>query len=85
MKTIELPARYSYKHTLNHISENLWLLKVDPKSTGTYRVIGFDGENKIGNLVYAIDPEGGPFIAVGSEIEGKIVKSITINGIIELE
>lgn len=85
METIKLNARYGYKHTLNHITKNLWQLNFDPKSTGTYRLIGFDGENTIGNLVYAIDPEGGPFIAVGSEIDDKIVKSITINGIIELE
>ena len=32
-----------------------------------------------------IDPAGGPFIAVGSEIEGHVVKAIHKGGIVEFE
>lgn len=82
---IKLKARYGYTHQLKHIGENLWQLETDPKSNGTYRCLGFEGEKEIGPLISAIDPEGGPYICIGSEIDGKIVKSITKNGIIELE
>lgn len=34
---------------------------------------------------YFIDPSGGPFITIGSEIEGHIVKAIFIDGTIEFE
>lgn len=85
METIELPARYGYNHKLEHVKDDLYVLKLDPKSCGTYRVIGFENESKIGNLVSAIDPEGGPYIYVGMNIGGRIVKSITINGLIELK
>lgn len=82
---IYLPARYGYKHLLKHIGRNLWLFESDSKSSGTYRLIGFDGESEIGQKVYAFDPEGGPFLSVGSKIEGKVIKSISRTGIFELE
>ncbi len=84
MESIILKARYGYKHKLNHIKDNLWVFDPDPKSYGTYRVIGFEGQDKIGNLVYALDPDGGPFMAVGNKIENYTIKSITRNGIFEL-
>ena len=85
MKKIKICGRYGYVHTLEHIKDNWWLFKCDPKSTGGCRYIGFEGEEKINyNNLYAFDPEGGPFIAVGSKIDGKTVKSITGNGIFEL-
>lgn len=76
---IKIPARYGYVHTLTHISENLWSLDPDPRSSGYFRIIG-----DIGN-VKAIDPDGGPFLSVGDKIEGKTIKSITMNGLLELE
>jgi hypothetical protein len=84
MKTIQLNARYGYIHSLNHIGNDLWIFQSDPKSYGTYRVIGFEGEHEIGNYVYALDPEGGPFLSVGDKIKDYTIKSITQNGIFEL-
>lgn len=84
MKTIKLHARYGYVHTLEHIGDNLWLFKCDPKSAGYYQCIGFEGQKIDPTNLYAFDPDGGPFITVGSKIEDKTVKSITSNGIFEL-
>jgi len=85
MDRIELPARYGYKHCLKLIGNNLWVIEFDPKSTGTYRLIGFDGENQIRAHVYALDPEGGPFLTVGTKVGDKTIKSITCYGVFELE
>lgn len=82
---IELKARYGYVHQLKHIDGNLWKLEFDPKSGGYYRCIGFSGDEHVGPNISAIDPDGGPYIHIGYEIDGKIVKSITNDGIIELE
>ena len=81
---IKLPARYGYVHTLEHIGGDLWQFKSDPKSYGTYRVIGFEGQHEIGPNVYALDPDGGPFMSVGSEIDGYIIKTINTMGVFEL-
>lgn len=77
-KDIILPARYGYQHKLKYLSGNLWVLEPDSKSSGMYRIIGSPDD------IHAIDPDGGPFISIDTNIEGKTVKSITINGIIEL-
>jgi len=76
---IILLARYGYKHYLKHIQDNLWTLECDPKSSGYFRIIGDPG-----NIV-AIDPDGGPFLSVGDQISDYHIKSITINGLLELE
>ena len=81
---IKLHARYGYKHQLTKIGGNFWRLDIDPKSSGTYRLIGFEGK-PIQAHVSAIDPDGGPFISVGDVIDNKKVKSIAVNGILELE
>lgn len=81
MKTIKIPARYGYVHKLEHIGNNLWLFKTDPNSGKYYRLIGFEGVGK----VKAYDPDGGPYLSVGSTINNYIIKSITTNGIFELE
>lgn len=82
--TIYLPARYGLKHMLKPLGNNLWQIEFDKKSTGTYRLIGFEGEHGVGNNVSALDPEGGPFLSVGSTINGYTIKSIMSNGIFEL-
>lgn len=79
---IKLPARYGYVHQLKHIINNLWLFEPDPKSAGYYRLIG--DEHGMNNIT-AFDPDGGPFMRVGSKIENKIIKSISHSGIFELE
>lgn len=78
MRTIQLKARYEYVHSLVHIGNDLWIIAFDPKSTGTYRIIGEPGN------IQALDPEGGPFLSVGDKINGYTIKSITSNGIFEL-
>lgn len=85
METIKLNGRYGYVHTLTNIENNLWRFDCDPESTGTFRIIGFEGEHEIGNNVSAFDPEGGPFMSIGDKIEDYTIKSITSNGIFELE
>lgn len=82
---IKIPGRYGYMHQLKHIDGNLWQFEADPKSTGTYRVIGFEGEYHVGINCFAFDPEGGPYMSVGGKIGNKIIKSIQSNGIFELE
>ena len=84
-EVIKLPARYGLVHQLRCIGEKQYLLEFDKNSTGTYRLIGKEGEDKIGFYVHAIDPEGGPFISIGSKINNFTVKSITANGVIEFE
>lgn len=84
MDTIKIPARYGLCHTLEHVTGNLWQFKQDPRSSYGYRLIGFEGEQHIGFYVSALDPEGGPFMSVDSEIDGYIIKSITIVGLFEL-
>ena len=57
-------------------------LKFKLKTDYYYRV-GFKDDN-IEECTF-IDPAGGPFITVGSEIDGHIVKAIYGNGIIEFK
>lgn len=81
---IKIPARYGYVHKLEHIGDNLWQFKSDPNSGGYYRCIGFEGEHKVGPYIKAFDPDGGPFMSVGSTINGYTIKSITTSGVFEL-
>ena len=81
---ILLPARYHLVHKLKYIKDNLWQLEVDKSSGYSYRLIAFEGESKVGNFVAALDPEGGPFLRVGDQINNYVIKSITSNGIFEL-
>lgn len=57
-------------------------LKYKLKTDFSYRV-GI--ENNSEERYTFIDPAGGPFIAIGSEIEGHKVKAIYGDGIIEFE
>lgn len=84
-KVINLGGRYGYNHKLKHIEGNYWQFEADPKSCGTYRVIGFEGEYQIGIKCEAFDPEGGPYMSVGDTIGGKTIKSIHSDGVFELE
>jgi hypothetical protein len=79
MKEIILNARYGYKHALEYIADNLWQLKLDPKALQTWRVIG-----NYPNDIKAIDPDGGPFLSVGSKINEYTIKSIMPQGVLEL-
>lgn len=77
METIKLPNRYGLSVKLNYIGKNLWQLVLPENAI--YRIIGEP------NNIYAIDPSGGPFISIGYKIDGKIVTSISSNGILTLE
>ena len=57
-------------------------LKFKLETDYNYR-IGFKDDNM--EKCTFIDPAGGPFITVGSEIEGHVVKAIHKDGIIEFE
>lgn len=57
-------------------------LKYKLKTDFNYRV-GIENNNE--ERYTFIDPAGGPFIAIGSEIEGHKVKAIYEGGIIEFE
>ena len=74
MKTIKLPNRYGLSILLEYIKDNDWKLKIPPKNP--YRIIG-DNVN-----IRAVDPPGGPFIAVGDKIENKIVVNISNDGLL---
>lgn len=75
---IKLKSRYAHSdNRLVHIKDNIWKLE----TPYNYRLIMYSGQNHI----HAIDPEGGPMISVGSEIEGHKVKSISKTGIIKFE
>lgn len=62
---ILLPNRYGDKNYLEKIGGNEWKLIIDEKGSSCLRVIG----EPLGE-VNAIDPSGGPFMAVGDEITG---------------
>lgn len=79
METIKIPARYGYTHTLEHISDNLWSFKSDPKSAGYVRLIGNYPDD-----IKAFDPDGGPLLSVDSEIGGYTIKKIRPGGVFEL-
>ena len=85
MKTINLNSRYGNKHKLEQISGNCWKLVLDPEGPQVYRCIGFentDFSEKPPIKLKAIDPDGGPFLSVGSIVENYIITDIMSNGII---
>jgi hypothetical protein len=84
---IKLQARYGWKHKLEQISGDCWKLVLDPKGPQSYRCIGFEHTDfkQTPCKIYAIDPDGGPFLSVGSTIENYTIDSIMSNGIIWLK
>ena len=74
MKTIKLPNRYGLSILLEYIKDNDWKLKIPPKNP--YRIIGDNGN------IRAVDPPGGPFIAVGDKIENQFVVNISNDGLL---
>lgn len=81
MKTeIKLKSRGGINNKLVQLKDEP--LKFQLKTDFNYRV-GFNDEAK--DEYIFIDPAGGPFIAVGSEIDGHKVKAIHKGAIIEFE
>lgn len=79
-KKIQLKSRGGLDNKLVQVEGEP--LKFKLETDYNYR-IGFK-DNNIEECTF-IDPAGGPFITVGSEIEGHKVKAIYGNGIIEFE
>ena len=75
---IQLNSRYGIDNRLVQVEGEP--LKYKLKTDLNYRV-GFN-DNKEYTF---IDPAGGPFITIGSVIEGHKVKAIYENGVIEFE
>lgn len=79
MKKIKLNSRDGTNSTLIQTKEPL---KYKLETEYCYR-IGFKGDSM--KECSFIDPSGGPFITIGSIIEGHKVKTIYENGVIEFE
>lgn len=77
---IKLKSRGSIDNRLVQLEDNP--LKFKLKTKHNYR-IGFENDSK--EECTFIDPSGGPFIAVGSKIEGHTVKAIYKDGTVEFE
>lgn len=76
---IKLNSRYGFDNKLVQLEEGS--LKFKLKTDYNYRV-GFKDNPEECSF---IDPNGGPFIEIGNEIEGHKVKAIYSNGIVEFE
>lgn len=79
---IQLSSRYGENNILVRIGDENSLKYQLKTSIDTYR-IGIIEDNP--DEYSFIDPSGGPFITVGSEIEGHVVKAIHKGGIVEFE
>lgn len=78
MKDIKLGNRYTKYITLKNIGENEY--KFDLDKLHYMRYIYKDKKT-----VAAIDPEGGPYLAVGDTVNDKVITSISKDGVITLE
>ena len=77
-EVIKLESRYKdVDSKLVQVENNKYLLETNSE----YIRIDRD-DNKI---LYSIDPEGGPMISVGDTIQGKKIKSIKSQYVIEFE
>lgn len=79
-KEIQLNSRDNIDNRLIQLMGET--LKYRLSTEFNYRVGHIDGNTEEYTF---IDPAGGPFISVGSKIEGHIVKAIYKGGIIEFE
>lgn len=80
--TIELKGRNGELHKLVKQPDGKYKLECEGLA---YRV-GFPPDTTLDSREASfIDPSGGPFIQKGYEIEGYIVKSLTMDGYIEFE
>lgn len=78
MKDIQLRNRYTKFITLKNVGENEY--KFDLDKLHYLRYIYADV-----HTVLAVDPEGGPYLAVGDMVEGKKITNITKDGVITIE
>lgn len=80
---IKLRNRYGELVYLEHIGNNDYLLKGSEGAMSCFRVI-FEGNSH--SKIYAVDPSGGPFLAVGKTLEevNRTIISIRPGNIITL-
>ena len=78
MKKINLSNRYGYNFWLEHTSDDLWILKTTDESNLKYMRQIYNEDNSI----FAIDPSGGPFLSLGTEIDNYIIEEILQPGCI---
>jgi len=68
--------RYGDEYRFEKISDNTYTIKGDLKY---WRFGGKEGQNEIDiNDLGFVDPSGGPFISIGSKIEGRTITRISI-------
>ena len=72
METIHLYNRYGSDVKLSFVKDNLAILDVPEEEAGWVRV----GLIENSTDYKFIDPSGGPFISVGDNFKGKIIKRI---------
>ena len=80
---IKLRNRYGELVYLEHIDNNDYLLKGSEGAMSYYRVV-YDPKDP--NKIYAVDPSGGPFLAVGKTLSeaNRTIVSIQPGNIITL-
>ena len=77
-EVIKLESRYKdINSNLIQIEDNKYLLNTNSEYIRLSRA-----ENR---TIYSIDPEGGPMISIGDTIQGKKIKSIKSQYVIEFE
>jgi len=72
---IKLSNRYKRKNYLFRVGAHTWVLHED--NSDFTRVICSEGKKWEDKDYYAIDPDGGPFICVGSKIDDEEIIKIT--------
>lgn len=77
MEKISLPNRYGDDVYLEHVNDNYWELHCNDY----YRVI-YDEDY---TAIKAIDPSGGPFLAVDTKIQNKKITGIMPGKVLILE
>ena len=76
---IDLYNRYKANIWLQHIDEDLWKLSSSNPEDLQYMRVIYNEDNK---GIFAIDPSGGPFLSVGSQIEQYTIKEIILEGFV---
>lgn len=81
MDKIKLGNRYHGDNYLERIEGDKWKLCLGNSDDDSYTRVGLlEGKNWEDKDYRFVDPPGGPFISVGSEISGMIVYKITAEG-----
>ena len=69
--------RYNDKYVFSTLEEGKYLFKMEGDSMNYCRYIGKEGQTGIDRQDLGMfDPSGGPFIGLGTEVDGKPIKRI---------